>query len=472
MLNITGYDNAERVFYYFEEIAKIPHGSGNCAKIADFIEDFAKSHSLECIRGKTDSLIIKKPATKGFEGRAAVALQGHIDMVIAKDPGVEKDMAKEGLDLYIDGDFIKARGTTLGADNGTAVAYMLALLESEDIPHPAIEAIFTTDEETGLFGAKALDAKHIESRLLINLDSDSEGVIVAGCAGGIRVDSILNFKKKKMPHALARLTVSGLIGGHSGMEIDKGRTNAIRALAELLYGLPGLVISDFVGGAATNVIPSSATALIFTSDEEMLIKRIEKALAELMPTEPDVKIEYTRNAAFKEVYGEEDSDSLLSMLLGMKNGVIEMHSEIDGLVETSQNLGVIKVDDEGVALYGSVRSSKEKSKEMICEQTEALVKKHGGVCNFHESYPGWEYRSISPLRDVAVRTYNESYGVVPTIKVIHAGLECGILASKLDGLDAISMGPNVYDIHSTAERLSISSFARVWEHIKKILEEI
>ena len=472
MLNITGYDNAERVFYYFEEIAKIPHGSGNCAKIADYIEEFAKSHGLEYLRDETDSLIVKKPATKGLEKKPPVALQGHIDMVIAKDEGVTKDMEKEGPDLYIDGDLIKARGTTLGADNGTAVAYMLALLESDDVPHPALEAIFTTDEETGLFGAKALDAANIKSRLLINLDSDSEGELVAGCAGGIRVDSILNFKKKKMPHALARLTVSGLIGGHSGMEIDKGRTNAIRALAELLYGLPGLVISDFVGGTATNAIPAYASALIFTSEEEELRERIKKTLAALKTTEPEAKIDYQPNSAFKEVYGEEDSEKILAMLLSMKNGVIEMHSEIDGLVETSQNLGVIKVDDEGIALYGSVRSSKEKSKEEICKETEKLVKKYGGVCNFHENYPGWEYRTSSPLRDVAIRTYKEAFGKETKVKVIHAGLECGIFASKLEGLDAISMGPNAYDIHSTAERLSISSFARVWEHIKKILEEI
>ena len=472
MLNIVGHKNAERVFYYFQEIAKIPHGSGNCEKIAGYIENFAKTHGLEYVRDKKDNLIIRKPATAGYEGKPSVALQGHIDMVLAKDEGIEKDLSKEGLDLYLDGDLIKAKGTTLGADDGTAVSYMLALLEDKDAEHPEIEAIFTTDEETGLFGAKAIDGALIKSRMLINLDSDGEGCFVAGCAGGVRVDTILDLKKKKMPHALGRLTVGGLIGGHSGMEIDKGRTNAIKTLGEIIYGLPNLVISEFVGGTATNAIPAYATALIFTSDEDELKARIAKKTAEIKETEPDVRIEYTPNSAFKEVYGEEDSESIVDMLLKMKNGIIEMSAEVAGLVETSQNIGVIAVNDEGVAIYSSIRSSKEKSKEEIENEAAMLAKKYGGVCNFHESYPGWEYRVDSPLREVTVRTYKELFGKDPEIKIIHAGLECGILSSKLPGLDAISLGPDVYDIHSTAERMSVSSAARVWEHIKKILKEI
>lgn len=472
MLNIHGFDSAKRVFYFFEEITKIPHGSGNCGQIADYIENFAKENSLEYIRDKQDNLIIKKPATKGFEHKAPIAIQGHIDMVLAKDEGVNKDMTKEGLDLYIDGDFIKARGTTLGGDDGIAVAYAMALLESKDIPHPPIEVIFTTDEETGLFGAKAIDGSKINSRLLINIDSCKEGTFVVGCAGGIRIDVLLDLKREKIPAQVGKLEVSGLLGGHSGSDIDKGRTNAIRLICELLDGLPNLRISEINGGTATNVIPSSTSALIYTSDEEELRRRIKEIQAKLPSEEKNAKIEFCPNCTSAELYSEQDSENIVSTVLDLKNGIISMHSQIDGLVETSQNAGVISVDGNGAKLFASVRSAYEKRKEEICKEIEETVKNHGGVCNFHEDYPGWEYNPESKLRDVTVRTYRELCGSEPTLKIIHAGLECGILASKFEGLDAISMGPNNYGIHTSAERLSISSTARVWEHLKMILKEI
>ena len=477
MLDISDFKSAERVFYYFEEISKIPHGSGNTEKIADYIEKIAISLGLDCTRDETNSLIIRKAATEGLLDRPTLILQGHTDMVLAKEREVKKDLAKEGLDLYRDGDFIRARGTTLGADDGIAVAYMLAILESKSIPHPPLEAVFTSDEETGLFGAWALKKGMLSGKRMINLDMDVEGSFTAGCAGGIAVKLSTRPKTEHTPSEAIEITVSGLRGGHSGAEIGDGRENAIKILAELLKSLKKCLpvrLYSLNGGNAENAIPKDATAVISapTTSCAMLDECIKAILEKYKCREGDIEITKKSIGALDCFFTDEDTDRIISLLDSIPSGVVKMSEDIDGLVETSLNLGTLSYENGEIAAAILLRSSKDGEKYALAEKIEEIIAAHGASSVRDGDYPGWEYKKCSPLREMIQKLYRELYAKEAEITVIHAGLECGIFSALIDGLDCVSMGPNIFDIHTVSERLSISSSARVWDYLCALLSKL
>ena len=474
MLQIPEYKSAEKVFFFFEEITKIPRGSGNTAKIADYLVDFANRRSLEVIRDDADNVIIKKGATEGYKKRPTVILQGHTDIVAVKTQKSKVDLKKDGLQIYRDGDFIRATGTSLGGDDGVAVAYALAILDSDDIAHPAIEAVFTTDEEVGLTGAKALDGKNLSGKLLINIDSDEEGVFTVGCAGGLKTDVRLQLSRHKIGHSCADLSLSGFIGGHSGVEIDKGRINAIKVLGEILSQISHPCIASISGGSADNAIPGEAKCRFYSDDmnDADIEDKIKEVIAKYTDAEPGIKFEYKAKAAFAEAFSSEDSKKLISLICEMPNGVVAMSEDIKGLVETSLNMGIIKSDDDGVTIILSLRSSKSQSKNELKEKVFKIARKYDGVCGESGEYPAWEYRKQSHLRDVMCSVYKEKYGKDATVITTHAGLECGIFTEKIDDLDCVSIGPDNFDIHTTNEHLSISSTVRVWEFLKDVIKAI
>ncbi len=467
MPDFSEYGDAKRVFYFFEEISKIPRGSGNTEKIADYIEAFAKERKLFYRRDGANNVVIKKIGSCGRENEAPVILQGHTDMVIATEDSVKRDMESEGLMLYIDGEYLRAKGTTLGADDGIAVAYMLALLDSNDISNPPLEAVFTSDEEIGLIGAGALDTSILCGRTMINLDSDEEGVFIAGCAGGRRVDVSVSAEAKANPYAY-KLSVLGLSGGHSGMEIANGRENAIKILGELIP--EGARIGQISGGNADNAIPRYAECLIYPKGD--IEKRIEMAFLKYLKNEPglEIKCEKCENGAA--LFSDADSKKVKEIICRADSGVIAMNKDIPTLVDTSQNLGVIRTRERSVDISFSVRSSSENEKEAAVTKLSAIAREYGASLSQHGDYPGWEYKSKSRIREIFSSAYERLFGKKPQTLIIHAGLECGIFCGKIAGLDCISLGPKNLDIHTTEERLSIPSAVRYWELVKQALKNI
>ena len=472
MLDIHDYLEAEAVFRFFEEISAIPHGSSNTGMIADYLAGFAEERGLEYTRDGADNVVIRKPATPGYEERPTVILQGHLDMVAEKKPGSEIDMEREGLTLYRDGDFIRAKDTTLGGDDGVAIAYALALLDSDDIPHPAIEAVITSDEEIGLLGAVALRPETVHGRLLINIDSDAEGILTVGCAGGMRSDITLTTERKDESE-MCVLTVSlgGFKGGHSGVEIDKGRVNAVMALAEVISECEGTLVS-ISGGNADNAIPRCAECKLVLADTTAVGEALHKMKLKYKDIEPGITWSVTELNEPCSPMTREASERLKALLIELPTGVVAMSSDIEGLVETSLNLGILRCDGDRAEISFSVRSAKGAKKRELGDRLKACAEKYGAAYSERGEYPAWEYKEESHLRNVMVDVYESMYGKKPEVIIIHAGLECGILSEKLPGLDCVSIGPDNFDIHTTEEHLSISSTARVWEYLKKVLKEI
>ena len=472
MIDFTDLGDAKRPLAFFEELSRIPHGSGNTALIADHLVRFAAERGLEHYRDETNNVIIKKPATVGYEHRPTVIFQGHLDMVAEKKLGAEIDMEREGLTLYRDGDLLRAQDTTLGGDDGVALAYALAVLDADDIPHPAFEAVFTSDEETGLIGATALDPSLVKGRLLINIDSDVEGVFTVGCAGGVRSDLALGLKREDARElSVINLSLCEFKGGHSGVEIDKGRINAIKALAEVLGAIDTRIVT-VSGGNADNAIPRDVTCKLAYTDRDKLLSELEKMRMRYAELEPDIIYALVEESEICAPLAKESSDTLISLLSRLPSGVIAMSEDIDGLVETSLNLGILRCLDDLAEVSFSVRSAKGAKKRELCERLASIAKKHGASYGERGEYPAWEYRADSHLRDVCVRIYEDMYGKSPEVLIIHAGLECGILSEKIEGLDCISIGPDNYDIHTVEERLSLPSFARVWDYLKRVLKEV
>ncbi len=466
-----------RVFDYFEAICAIPHGSGNVGAIADYLEDFAAAHQLRYVRDKMHNVVIYKDAAKGYETAPTVILQGHTDMVCAKEKDCTKDMAHEGLDLYVDGDFLEAQGTTLGGDDGIAVAMMLAILES-DLPTPAIEAVFTVDEEIGMFGASALDASYLHGKTMINIDSEEEGVVTVSCAGGVSAKCILPVKRVKNDASALQIGVSGLTGGHSGEAIHCGRANANTLLARLLLTVckeTEILLADFCGGVKENVIPSSAQAVIVAEDVQK-VKRLAAEWKKIYQdeygaTDPDLQVTVQDTDA-KTVCDAETTRRALCLLTNLPNGVYAMSHEIGGLVQTSLNLGVAEMTQTSLQTHHCVRSSLGTQKEMLTDRIGNLVQMLGGTMELDGDYPAWEYRKVSPLRDLMCEVYRTQNRKEAQISAIHAGLECGIFAGKIEDFDCVSIGPDILDIHSPRERLSISSTARIYAWITETLKRI
>ena len=461
-----------KVFSYFEEISKIPRISGIREPIANYLVEFAKARGLEYIIDRDCNVVIKKPCSKGLESRPTVILQGHTDIVADKTPCCPLDLTKDGLRLYCDGDFLKAEGTTLGADNGVAVAYMLAILDSDDIPHPNIEAVFTSDEEIGLLGAEAIDAKCLTGRYLINIDSDEEGVFTVGCAGGMISEATLEISKAEEVKDVYRLVVNGLVGGHSGTEITKCRMNAIKILAEILSDISGIEISEISGGNADNAIPRYAEATLYLPSVSRAQSVVSTVKDKYIGAEPAINISIEPLPQKKNVISPVDSIKIIDFITKMPTGVYKMSVDFPDLPETSLNLGILDYDGERVKLSFCVRSSKDDEKRTLANKISEICREFGASYREHGLYPAWEYKKDSNLRDTMVKIYKERYGESPKVITIHAGLECGIFTKKIPNVECISIGPNAYDGHTTDERLSIKSTARTFEYLLAVLENI
>lgn len=472
----------KKVLYYFSEIAKIPHGSGNVGQIASYLECFAKERNIRYVRDTADNIIFYKGATKGYEQYPAIILQGHMDMVCEKEADVAHDFEKDGLQLQTDGEWLFADRTTLGGDDGIAVAYCLALLEDETIGHPALEMVITTDEETGMDGAKALDGSLLSGKYLINMDSEEESVVWCGCAGGMRVGGYMPAERVLAGGSVVKVQVSGFLGGHSGAEIDKNRTNAVLFLARYLYLLREEVpflVEELSGGLKDNAIPRDAQATLlfpegFTMGDAEKAERIMKELLEeIRSAEPEAVFQVSKEEEVEElpVFHPRSFEKILFLLLQAPNGVQVNSSEIPGLVESSLNLGICKMNSEGMEFHWSCRSSKSSYLQFLREKLTYLIAFLGGEYDVSGEYPAWEYKEESLLRKIYADGYEELYGTRPVPAAVHAGLECGLLGEKMPGLDMISIGPDMKDIHTPAERLNISSAIRVYKLLEKILTE-
>ncbi|WP_238882122.1 aminoacyl-histidine dipeptidase [Clostridium sp. YIM B02551] len=475
----------KNVFYYFEEISKIPRGSGNEKAISDYLLNFGKSLGLESIQDSALNVIIKKPATKGYENAPTVIIQGHMDMVCEKNKDTIHDFEKDPIKLRIEGDYVYATGTTLGADDGIAVAYALAILASKDIAHPALEVLITTDEERGMGGAMAVDSKNLSGKILLNIDSEEEGKLLVSCAGGAKanVTSKIEWTEAKKDGSLLEISVRGLKGGHSGQEIDKGRGNANKLAGRILIDLLGKVDFNIVslnGGAKDNAIPREIDAEIYVSNADISLVK-ERVVEfnkifknELSAQDPDVNVSVVEsNKEIKNVFDAESTNRAVKLLYLMPNGIQTMSMNIKDLVESSLNLGVVVTDDKAVSYSLALRSSVASLKDEIINQVKVLADSLGAETEISGYYPEWQYREESKIRNLSEKIYVEMTGEKPEIIAIHAGLECGLFMEKLgDDMDMISFGPNLYDIHTPDEHMSISSVKRFWEYLIRVLGEI
>ncbi len=468
------------VFHFFEDLCAIPHGSGNTAKISAYLKQFASDRGIWCRTDALGNVVMRKPASLGYEDVPGLIIQGHMDMVAVKTADCEKNMETEGLDLAVDGDYVYAVNTSLGGDDGIAVAYGLAIFDDDSIPHPQLELIVTVDEETGMFGANALDMRDITGRRFLNLDSEEEGCFLTGCAGGRRVKAEVDRSLEATRGRQVTITVTGLQGGHSGAEIHKERGNAILLLGRVLAGIikeTELSLLSITGGTAENVIPSWAQAVCVCADLQKVQASADNALAALKEEyalrDPQVRIDVTaddKDAVFQ-ADSVEATAHLITLLTALPTGVQAMSPSIPGMVETSLNLGVISCDESKITLQYSIRSSLESAKLALSDRVAAIFTLAGARVEAGSDYPGWAYRVDSPLRDKMVRVYEQMYGKKPQITTIHAGLECGLFLGKCPDLDCVSMGPDMLDIHSTNEKLSISSVKRVWEYLLMLLKD-
>ena len=472
------------VFDYFEAICNIPHGSFHEQAISDFIAAFAKERGLFCRQDEKKNVLIKKGGTKGYETSPALIMQGHIDMVCDKNEDTVHDFLTEPLKLYVDGDNIRARGTTLGADNGIAVAYMLALLDSDAIPHPPLECIFTVEEEIGMGGAAAFDVSDLEGRRFLNMDTEEEGYLMVSCCGGRRMRVYLPAKReqRKTGTALFSIHIRGLKGGHSGSDIHLQRANANVLLGRVLFALReqmeyALVRAD--GGHMDNAICREAEAVLaFPSAQlamaQAIVREAESTFQkEYRGRESDIlmTIEPTEEEA-GEVLTEETTRALITMLRLLPYGVQTMDTHMEELVESSTNIGILQTNEEHIFFDNAVRGSVESRKEDICERITILGSLCGAKVVGVNDYPGWQYNPDSEMLRIFKEAWIEKFGVMPKVVAIHAGLECGLFAKKIPGLDLISLGPDMRDVHTPDERLSISSTVRVWEYLKLVLTKL
>lgn len=456
-----------RVFYYFEQLCAIPHGSGNTKAISDYCVGIASQLGLEVTQDKWNNVLIRKPAAKGYEDHPAVIIQGHLDMVCEKDADCDLDFMTDGLRLQIDGDWIYASQTTLGGDDGIAIAMALAVLEDKALPAPAIEALFTTDEETGMDGAVGLDCSQIRGRLLLNIDSEEEGVLTVGCAGGARVDVAFPLEKQAGQGKGYAVEVCGLRGGHSGVEISTGRYNANNVMGKFLQQLGRVTLCRIEGGTKDNAITRSCRAIIVTQADVVSAAR-QFVKENYNANDPDFTIEV------KDVESQDGymADDVVRFLSTVPCGVTAMSADIEGLVETSLNLGILSMKDGQLRGRFSVRSGINAKRDALCDKVMKLARSYGGTAQKGSEYPAWEYRKESPLQDTMVAVYRQMYGENPQVLTIHAGLECGLFCEKMEGLDAVSFGPNIEEIHTSRERLSISSAARTFDYLCRILKEL
>ena len=467
------------VFAYFEKLCSIPHGSRNTKLISDYLVSFAREQGLRYIQDESNNVILFQEGTCGLEDHPPVVLQGHMDMVCEKDEDCPIDMDREGLDVTHDGECVFARGTTLGGDDGIAVADALALLADRSIPHPPLEVIVTVDEEIGMLGADVIDLSMLQGRTLLNLDSEDEGIFTVSCAGGARATIHLPVTRRVAYGPCVKLTVEGLKGGHSGVEIHQNRANANKVMGEFLSRVQQMMplsITSISGGSKDNAIPRSCTVNLVALG--MGLERINDVAAQLEKEireqydEPDVKIYGDDVDAFGgNAIPTEQTAKIIALLCAAPNGVQKMSQDIEGLVQTSLNLGIVNSGEE-VKFVFSVRSSVNDEKVALLARLKELADFNDAGYSQMGDYPAWEYRADSPLRDLAVSTYEKMFGAAPQVVAIHAGLECGLLSEKLPGLDCISFGPQMHDIHTSREKLEIKSVERTWHFLLEMLKNL
>lgn len=472
----------KKVFQFFENITRIPHGSGNVEQISNYLVNFAKEHDLKYRQDEKFNVIIWKDGSAGYENSKPVILQGHIDMVAVKTADCDKDMEKDFLEPIIEGDWISAKNTSLGGDDGIAVAYTLAILDSDNIAHPPIEAVFTVDEEIGMLGADFLDVSDLKGRMLINMDSEDEGIFTVSCAGGATAECVLPIKTEPISAKIIEIKIEGFEGGHSGIEINKGRANANCEMGRILLNVfqnVGMRIMTVNGGEKDNAIAKTSEAAIAVlpdmaeKTKKIILDTFNEIKEEYKVTDPNAKITINEmNETLIEVFTGAATLATIIALVNMPNGIQRMNPEMENMVQTSLNLGILRTDFNAVKLSYAVRSSKQSEKDYLIEKLRSLTEIFGGTVNCSGVYPGWEYRADSKLRDTAISAYESLYGKEPVVEGIHAGLECGLFASKLENLDAISLGPDMKDVHTTNEKLSISSTERTWKLVLKILETL
>ena len=479
---ITGWQ-PEKLFHFFEEISAIPRGSGNEKGISDYLVAFARERGLWVHQDEAWNVIIKKAGSPGAEDREPVMLQGHLDMVCEKLAGVEHDFTKEGLKLSVKDGVLTAKGTTLGADNGVAVALMLMVLDDEDIVHPPVECVFTTEEEVGLNGAVALDKSLLRARTMINMDSEEEGVGTVSCAGGLRIECARPVRRETAEGTLVRIEIDGLKGGHSGMDIDKERQNANRLMARVIWQLmkqtDGKLV-DFTGGNKDNAIPRECRASMIYADSEEARKAEELAgaladtlAAEITPYEENFVCRVEKEEGMSaEALPAEDAKAFVTAMYLAPNGVQSRNMHMDGFVVSSVNMGVVRTEEERLVMVFSPRSSVASLQEEMKARLGLLAETFGFSSSYSGEYPGWSYKEDSRIREVFRESYQEPFGKEMKMEAIHAGLECGLFSDALPGLDAIAVGPTLNHVHTPEENLPLDSFERFYKLLKDVLRRL
>ena len=478
---ITGY-KPEKLFHFFEDISAIPRGSANEKAISDYLVAFAEERNLWYHRDALFNVIIKKPASAGAKEKPPVMLQGHTDMVCEKLAGVAHDFTTDPLDLIIKDGVLSANGTTLGGDNGAAVACMLAILDDDTLTHPALECVFTTQEEIGLNGAEALDKSLLSARTMINLDSEDEGVATVSCAGGLRFALTRPITRSKKEGMLLHLEATGLLGGHSGTDINKEHQNAnllmARMINHLFHNTDALLV-DFNGGTKDNAIPRETSATLFYSDEAAAKNAENLALAlsadfssEICPYEPAFQFLVSTENGTADVISAEDGKAFITAMCLAPNGVQFRNMNLDGVTVTSLNLGIAATDETSASLVFAPRSSVATLMSALKEKLCLLAETFGFEVSMHGEYPGWSFAEVSPIRDVFVQSYKELFHDDLKIEAIHAGLECGLFSDAIPGLDAIAVGPTIRGCHTPDEHLPLDSFERFYELLTDVLKKL
>jgi dipeptidase D len=469
------------VFENFRIISSIPHGSGNTKQISDYCVSQAKENNCRYIQDEANNVIVYVDGTEGYENAKPIVLQGHIDMVCDKAEDASLDMQKNGLELMCDDEYIFANKTTLGGDDGVAVAYMLTLIKDRTIPHPPLELLFTADEEIGMIGVRALDVSNLSTNRIINIDSEIEGILTVSCAGGIRAVCNIPVEYETAQGEAFEIVINGLRGGHSGTEINTGRVNATKLMGRMLNYISqdvGFKIAEIGGGKKYNAIPNEATATlcIESAGKEKFIKATDKFITmiknEKLVNEPNLHLAVESCTLPEKSMDSHSTQTVLFTILQIPDGVQAMSPDIPNMVQTSLNMGILETKADHIAIYFLLRSNASAGKQAIIQKLKSFIEYLQGNIEFMSDYPAWEYRADSKLRDIMVKSYEEFYGDEPQVTAIHAGLECGILAGKIDNMDAVSFGPNIYHAHTPDEKMEIASVERCWEYLKIVLKNL
>ncbi|MDM8534987.1 aminoacyl-histidine dipeptidase [Clostridiaceae bacterium HSG29] len=480
MNNVLDGIKPKKVFYYFEKLTQIPRGSGNEKEVSDYLVNFAKERNLKVKQDDSLNVVIEKDASEGYENAKTVILQGHLDIVCAKEKDVEFDFEKDPINIYIDGDMIRTKGTTLGADNGIAIAMAMAILDSDEIMHPKLIVLATTNEETGMEGVMGLEKGTIKGDILINIDSEEEGVLLASCAGGARSEISLPIKYEKNEFKYNyRIFIDGLLGGHSGIEIDKKRASAIKLMGRVLSEIDDEIefgVSEINGGEKMNAIAKRCEVLLSFNDNikfEEIINDISGDIKnELKTSDEFILIEYELVDEKKEIISTQNKKDLISLIRLIPQGIQTMSADIEGLVESSSNVGVIKTNENGIFLNSAIRSSINSLKFEIVNRIVRLTELTNSNHKLTAEYPEWQFKKESYIRNLMKEIYSKKFNGELKVDAIHAGLECGFLKEKLGDIDMVSIGPNMYDVHTPNEHVSISSVKNVYEFLMEVLKEM